>query len=125
MVEVHAVEPKDVVSGSMEAAQEIPSESFQETANAQGAGRVDTYQDCGVSVVVQEFKTVLPERPGKTPLVLQGTKLTSHQPIHAGPHSVSPTQDEIVKKKMRNVLEVQFIEPNECDGYFPSYSERN
>ncbi|XP_064469850.1 uncharacterized protein LOC135384584 [Ornithodoros turicata] len=69
--------------------------------------------------VIEEFRPLFSEKPGKTSLVVHDIELTSEQPVRSKPYRMSPRQKDIMQVEIQKMLELGVIEPAESDFTSP------
>jgi len=70
-------------------------------------------------MLLNRYKKVFSNEPGKTDLVTHDITLISSQPIRSKPYRFSPRQIEILKAEIKRMLEMNIIEIGESDYTSP------
>ncbi|XP_064482847.1 uncharacterized protein LOC135395680 [Ornithodoros turicata] len=72
-----------------------------------------------VKQLVQDFKDLFSDYPGRTALATHDIELTSESPVRSRPYRISPRQEEIMRKEIKRMLDLGVIEEGESEYASP------
>lgn len=69
--------------------------------------------------LIEEFKDLFTDRPGKTHITTHDIELTSDEPVQVKPYRVSPRQVDLMRTEVERMLKFGVIEAGDSDYASP------